>query len=257
MSWQFKKIFSVAFALLFGLGIVLFAWKGGIPVSNKVSFEPTINNDLWKDSLRVVPQASIDPRSPIKNVIGTTTTAYLAHEFVTNYTRAQANKRSTPLNDADVQSIAQIVSEKAYLATAARQYGEQDIVVIPASTSTITVYKKELIGALTVFAQKNKTNEFMFVAQALDSNDASKLAPLADNIANYQALVDSLLAIHVPRTVLAFHLPLLQGYSDMLAGVVDMKETIADPVRGVQGITKYNDGAKLVDTAISMLHPQQ
>lgn len=258
MQLQIKNFTKIIFATLAGGGVVLLSLSGTKIFESRISFENNQpDNNRWLNTLSVLPSSS--PTAPLGTNYaqsGTTTTAFIAHEFITNYTRAQANKGSAPLDDSDVQSLVQTLSEKARATAIVKQYSEKDIITVPAGTSTIAIYKKEIIEALNTFAQKNKTNEFTFVAQALDNNDASKLAPIANNITNYQALVDSLLVIHVPRTALAFHLSLIQGYSNMLAGVVDMKETIVDPARGLQGVTKYNNGATLVGTAISMLRAQ-
>lgn len=260
MSLQLKKITTITLAILFGVMIVFFARSG-----NKVFWSGTATDanqpatDKWRDTLMIVPS-----RTP-NTLLGaeytqsgaTTTTDFIAHEVAANYARAQVNKGSVPLDDNDVQDIIKTISEKARTVDTVKQYSEQDLTVGPASTSTLATYQKEVAESLNSFAQKNKTDELLIVAKALDDNDASKLVLLADNTNNYQTLVGNLLALHVPRTVLVFHLSLLQGYANMLAGIVDMQEILADPVRGMRGIAKYNSGTGLIDTAVAMFHTQK
>lgn len=261
MSLQFKKITTIILATFFGVAIVLFAHSGNkiFWSGNATDADQSANDNKWRDTLVVVPS-----RTPVA-LLGaeytqsgaTTTTDYITNEFVANYARAQVDKGAVPLDDTDVQNIVQTISEKTRAIDTVKQYSEQDLTVVPASTSTLTTYRNEVTDTLNIFAQKIKVDDLVFVAKALDDKDASQLAPLADNIGNYETLVGELLTIPIPRTVLAFHLSLLQGYANMLAGVTDMQEIITDPVRGMRGIAKYNNGAGLIDTAVAMLRTQK
>lgn len=259
MSSQLKKIVTITLAMLFGVAIVFFARSGNKVFWSGTDADQSVADNKWRDTLTVVPS-----RTPVA-LLGaeyaqsgaTTTTDFIASQFIANYARTQVSKGAVPLEDADIQNIVQTLSEKARAVDALKQYGEQDLTVVSTSTSTIATYKKEITEDLAVFAKKNKTGELAIIAQAVDSKNASVLSLLADNIANYQSLVERILAVPVPRTVLAFHLSLLQGYANMLAGIVDMQEIIADPVRGMRGLAKYNNGAKLIDTAITMLRAQK
>lgn len=261
MLQQFKKIITVIFAILFGVAVVYLALSKNSIFGTKVIMDNNVSahDAKWRDSLTVIPQ--LGPSRLLGTEYAqseaTSTTDYIANEVVMNYARTQVNKGSVPLDDADVQNIVQAITEKTRAVDTVKQYGEQDFIVVPSSSSTIAMYQNESTTALSAFAQKNKVNELTFIAQALESNDASKLAPISENIANYQMLVNDLLATHVPRTALVFHTSLVQGYANMLAGISDMQEIIADPVRGMRGIAKYNNGAGLIDTAVAMLHTQK
>lgn len=261
MSLQPKKITTITFAILFGVAIVIFSLSGDRVswLSPTAYSSPATTNSDWRDTLVVVPSRT--PTSLLGTEYtrsgATTTTNFIANEFAANYALAQVNKGAIPLGDTDIQGIIQTLSDKAKSVDTIKQYGEQDLLLVSAATSTIAAYKKEVMDALMVFAQKNKTNELLLVAQAVDERDQAKLGLLSFNITNYQSLVDALLAISVPRTVSAFHLSLVQGHANMLAGIVDMKEIITDPVRGMRGVAKYNNGAKLIDTAIAMLGTQK
>lgn len=261
MPSRLKKNIMIILATLFGVTIIFFA-QG----ENKVFWSKTttttdqpVVGDVWRDTLAVVPQHSsgvlLDTEYTRSGA--TTTTNFIANEVVANYAHTQVSKGAIPLDDTDVQGIVQTISEKTRTVDSIKQYNEQDLVIIPSSTSTRATYQKDITDALNTFAQRNKTSELVSVAQALDNKDASKLAPLADNIANYETLVRTLRALSVPRTALTFHLSLLQGYANILAGIIDMQEILADPVRGMRGIAKYNNGAGLIDAAVATTRAQK
>ncbi len=259
MLQQFKKFIPIFLAVLFGTGIIFFSINGGSIFGEKVSLDTngdmSPQDDSWKGSLKIVPQDSATKLLGSKSggVEATTTTSFLARELLIGYTTAQINKGDTPLSNAETEALAQMLSEKAKAGDPVKQYTEKDFVVVKTSTSTLEIYKKEFTATLNAFAQKNSVDELYVIALAMDNRDPSKLAPLATNITNLQKLVTGLLALKVPGSMLSFHISLVQGYANILSGVVDMQQIIIDPIRGMRGIAKYNNGFGLIDKAIAML----
>lgn len=264
MSWQLKKIVPIFFAVIVGAGIIFVAFNSNTLFGGKVSTEHandiTAQNGAWADSLKIIPQSStekplgVSKSTVAMNEVPTTTTGFIAQELLAGYATAQAGKGSASLSNAEAAAIAQSLSDKAHSVSDVKQYSEKDLLMVTTSTSTIEAYKKDMTAAFNAFTEKTPANELAIVAAAVDNKDASKLAPLAVNVANLQKLVNNLLAVHTPSSMVLFHLSLVQGYATMLSGVIDMQQIIADPLRGMRGIAKYNNGLGLIDKAVAMLN---
>lgn len=263
MSKQLKKIAIIFFALLFGAGIIFFSINGGALFGEKISFEKKdgvyVGDDSWKNSLKVVSPGAAEKvlgagaESVTDLPKATTTTELIARELVVRYAKAQISKGGTPLDSTEMEAITRTLSEKTGSSDDIKEYSENDFVLVTTSTSTIETYKKELTAVLNAFGKKKIENELSIVAAAVYSKDSSKLAPLAGNIANIQKFIKDLLALNVPRSVATFHISMVQGYANILSGVIDMQQAMDDPIRGMRGVAKYNNGLGLIDKAVAML----
>ncbi len=259
MPLQFKKIIPIFLAVLFGAGIIFFSINGGAIFGDKDSFntkdEVPEQNDSWKGSLQIVPQDSATKLfSTKRSEIGaTTTTSLVVHEMLVDYATAQINKGDTSFSPAETEALAKVLSKKVSTDDVVKQYTEKDFVLTTTSTSTLEIYRKEATAVLNAFAQKNNVDEMYLVNLAIYNEDPSKLTQLTKNITDLQKLVSELLALKVPDKVSVFHLFLVQGYANILSGVIDMQQVLDDPVRGTRGIAKYVNGVGLIDSAIATL----
>lgn len=258
MSYFSQKSFPILLAILLGIGIILFAWRTVSFTGAGASFEKgdeteVSADDSWRDALKVIPRDSLTRllganAGSASSTIGvaTTTTDLLGRELLTSYALAQKSLGTTPMTDAQTQAISDILAGKVMTDTDLKQYAGKDIIIIPTSTSTLITYQKELSKALANFSRKNTVNELRAVAEAMDTKDATKLAPLAGTVANLHVLTDTLLAMKAPQTVAGLHLFLIQNYTLVLSGVVDMQSIIDDPVIGLRGIAKYQRGMNML-----------
>src|SRR3989338_3810643 len=102
MVLKYKKFFLLSLATLFGIGIILFAWKGSSLINANISAEVKTTNTLsnesiWKDSLKVIPQDSFSrlfgTSSGNKDVssgeYASTATDLLGRELLTSYALVQ------------------------------------------------------------------------------------------------------------------------------------------------------------------------
>ncbi len=254
MVLKYKKFFLLAFATIFGTGVILFAWKGnaltGANLSSDEGATPKSNltESVWKNSLKVIPQDSFSrlfgASSGNKDVFqgdgATTATDLLGRELLTSYALVQ-NSIGKAMGETETEGIAGALADKV-MTDDTKQYTEKDIVIILSNETASVEYVKEISQALDLFARKNTVKEFIVVAEAMDGNDASKLAPLSLSVTNLQQLLRTLLAIKVPQEATPLHLYLIQSYATTLSGIIDMQQIIADPARGMRGITKYKNG---------------
>ncbi len=247
MLQQFKKT-SIVFALIIGVGIIFFAWKGSVLIGGKASSGNTpLTDDSWKNTLQVVPQnlheklITAETRGEGGNAT-TTATNLLGRDIFASYVIAQSGAPTTEMSDADAEVIAQRLTKGALEDTTIKQYTEKDILIIGLTPATFEKYEKELSQALNTFTQKNTVNELEIVMAAINSKDGAELVQLNTTVTGLQALIRSLLSIKTPQELSGFHLLLIQQYALLLSGVIDMQQIVADPALGMRGVLKYNQG---------------
>jgi len=261
MDRQFKKIFSVALALIVGVGIILFAWKGGAINDNNVAFEPTIIGDTWKDSLLTIPSSKTLGTADGGNIIAATTTAdIIARELVTNYTLVQQNRATTTLSDIDAQSIAQMMVDKIEIPKGII-YSAKDINTSnDNSGAAIANYIKSIDEIMKVFSSSRTTNEVAIFTEALSTKDETKLQGLVSIITGYKNLQKTLLAVPTPSTIAPLHLRLVQSYAKIEAAVTSMQKVLTDPMLGLAAYTQYKkeiDILRALDTEYQKHIPSQ
>lgn len=263
MRFLSKRFLAVSLAVLLGVGIILFAWRT-VSVTNDSGLsgdETGISADeSWREALKVIPAdslthllgASAGSASSTMASVATTTTDLLGRELLTSYGLAQKALGTTPMSDAQARSISDILSGKAMGDPNLKQYTEKDLVIVPASTSTLIAYQKELPKVLADFARKNTVNEVTAVTEAINTNDPTKLLPLKDSVRNLSAFVNTLLVMKTPQSVASLQLFFVQNYSLVLSGIVDMQQVITDPTSGLRGVAKYQKGMNNLKTFIEL-----
>jgi hypothetical protein len=243
MDSKFKKIFSVTLAIILGLGVVFFAWKSILPASNKVSFEPTISGDAWKDSLRAVSLSNpvIRPstlqREQSKEA--TTTSDIIARELITNYFLLQQSRATTTLSDTDAQAFAQMLTEKINIPQVSVYTAKNILLSNDNSKVAIATYVKKISEVMQMFTTTRKTNEIDIFIEVLKTKDTEKLKTFTQIIAEYKKLQKNLLAISTPSTLAPLHLRLIQSYSKIESAIVSMQKILNDPMLGLAAFTQY------------------
>lgn len=250
MSGQLKKIFSIALALIVGVGIVFFAWKSGTP-NNRVSFEPTISGGSWKDSLLAIPGShSLKITAGTENTsrpLATTTTAILAREMLLDYGLVMQSRATTTLNDTDAQALAQMLVERIQLPKGTI-YSAKDLNILnDNSDAALTVYANKIGEITQAFATAHTKNELTIVTDALSSKDASKLQELKTIAGQYAGLQKSLLATPVPSIISSLHLRLAQSYANIETMVIAMQSMLSDPVLGISAFNQYKKEIDALD----------
>lgn len=249
MDRQFKKIFSVAFALIVGVGIIFFALKGVGLSDNKVSFEPTVIGDAWKDSLLTIPPSkTLDEVRKNLTTEATTTADIVARELVTNYTLVQQNRATTTLSDADAQSIAQMLVDKIEVPKGTI-YSAKDINISnDNSSASIANYIKSIDETMKVFSLSRTTNEVVIFTEALSTKDETKLQGLVPIITGYKNLQKNLLAVTTPSTIASLHLRLVQSYANIESAITSMQKILTDPMLGLAAYAQYKKEIDILRT---------
>lgn len=253
MDQQVKKIFSVALSLLVGLGIIFFAWKGGVPTSNKFSLDPAAGGTSWKDSLSVVPQASSTETLGVArgstSVLATTTSDIIAREMLTNYALLARSNATTTLSDAEVQTLAQGLVEKVGIIQG-KQYAAKDLKVsLDNSPAALATYSNEVVRIINILvASRTKGDlEVAFMDPRVDA--AAKRTALEQNAAHYEKLIRGLLNTKTPYGIAPLHLHLIQIYSDIETSVGVLADVYTDPIKGLAALGQYR---KEVDDLVAL-----
>lgn len=249
-----------------GASVIVLAWRQTVP-SQKSLPGDGINNFSaqgdWRDALKVIPGDSLyallgaQSGALSSTTLATTTTDRLGRELLASYALAQKSIGNKPMSDDDTKALSGILVDKAMVDTTIKQYTEKDLKVVPVSSSALTTYQKELSKLLAGFSAKNTLNEVKVVAEAVEKNDTTKLASLTKTVRSLEQLVNSLVAMKTPATVVTFHLALVQNYALIHSGVKDMQQIVDDPVVGMRGIAKYRQGMNALSIIAERLKTAQ
>lgn len=242
MDWQFKKIFSVLFALLVGVGVIFFAWKSGV-----ITYTGnTLGDNSWKDSLSIVPQ--IDPLKTIDASQGdfmvsdaTTTVDIVAQNLLTNYALAQKSDMSTTtLSDANIKAIAQTAAGKINLPRAT-QFATKDINISNDNSSIAIAAYMEKVGNLVKTFTLSQTKNDIEVVFAIPKkgDDRERLVGIEKDFSRYEKLVKGLLSVKTPSVIALPHLHLVQKYANIQASIKPMADIFTDPLKGLAALAEY------------------
>lgn len=263
MKLPSRKLLSLILAILLGAGIIFFAWRtvsfqGSTVAPGGTETDILSDNGSWRDALKVIPQDSLTRllganAGSASSTMATTTTALLGRELLMSYALAQKSIGDTPMTDADAKAISDILAGKVMKDTTIKTYTEKDLTLVTADTSALTTYQKALAAAFDKFSSKNTTNELKIVLEAVQQRDTTKLAPLAGMVKNLQTLLNTLLAMKVPRDVASLHIFFLDNYTLILSGVTDMQRIVDDPVLGIRGVAKYREGMNAITYLMELM----
>ena len=253
MNSNIKKIFSVTLALAAGVGIIFFAWIGDTTQSNKVSFEPTVSGDSWKDSLRFVPVATPSKILSVSQQIveeATTTTGKIAREMLIDYALMVNSSATTTISDAEADVLAQRLTDKVRVAQD-RQYTIKDLnISTDNSTNAFATYSNEVIRIASVLATSRTKNDLEVAFMSPNVDPTAKKIALEQNATQYENFIKSMLATKTPSGISTLHLQIIQIYSVLRASVQALANVYTDPFTGLAALAQYREG---VDALVILL----
>ncbi len=122
----------------------------------------------------------------------------------------------------------------------ARVYTNAELAVVKDSPAALRAYGNALIEVIAAHPQANVQAAYVAVGQAVDTDDASKLAALVTIGKEYAAIAADLAVVPVPQTVSPLHLRIINNFSQIAATCEDMRTIISDPLRGFGGMQAFN-----------------
>lgn len=251
MNKRYKKIFSVLFAILIGVIVILLALQEGrITFTDATSPE---NDNEWKDTLTVIPQVSpLKTTSASREEWGkgtaTTTVDIVSRELLFGYALAQKNMSATTMSEDEALAVAQTVIEKIELPKA-KQYSEKNLIIISDnSPESLAIYSKAIVALTSAFTMaQTRTDLDAVLTPPSSDGDTKRLAGISENIALYDKLIKGLLATRTPSLIAPLHLRLVQKYADIKTNIWPMAEIFTDPLKGLRALSEYqNDVDEIV-----------
>lgn len=247
MNNQYKKIFSVLFAILIGAGIIFFAWRGGsvdetgAPTSEK--------NGDWKDSLSVVPQAYTSKTLGVsKGVIdmnttdATTTTDIIARKLLVEYVASQKSSATSTISDETAQAIANTLAQEVRLPQK-KEYTSRDLNISYDNSREANILYINTVNDLTneQLATPEKETDLTILANAVNTWNATTLNKLQPKVVKYQELIKKLLEVKTPSYVAPIHLHLIQSFETLRTSTIGLQSIVSDPVVGIASLAEYRN----------------
>jgi len=244
---QPKKIVSVTFAIIFGIGIIFVAWRSSVQTSSPILSKTPGGVLGVLPSKYSYATLGFNSGRPGASDLATTSTDFIAEQLVLNYALAQRNTATTTFVNPDSKALAADLAQKALSDPNLKQYTTADLALTSdSSVAGYDVYRKKVAAAFRTLIDENQGKELVVIATAIDAKNEATLAPLASSQAAYEKFLAAILVIPVPPSAIKVHLLLVHSASLMASGIEDIRQMIADPVRGMRGMAKYNYGLSLL-----------
>ncbi|MCR4330501.1 MAG: thrombospondin type 3 repeat-containing protein [Patescibacteria group bacterium] len=115
------------------------------------------------------------------------------------------------------------------------------------STESLRTYGNTMGTIVKKYAGYNLPNELVVVADALETQDESKLKKLDRSIEVHKALIAEFTAVRVPLDAANIHLALINTYIATEQSIEQMNTMFADPLVGMLGINSYTTHTESLD----------
>lgn len=246
-STQFSLlIFSVAIA-----GGLVFVAKettepSTIEIASVATPSYTASTD-WKSSLQAVQAESgvQMPQAPDENTIEALRKAAIS----TNLTESVSRTLLVNLGNAKAQGLGNDIPTQEQIITSAVQqidssgqtvvYTKNDLIVVADSEASQRAYG----NALAIAVSKNQVDSFFDTMVAVDNaasqNNPNELKRLPAIAAGYRSVVELLLDVPVPQTMLPFHVRLVNNFQQIADSYTSIEVILNDPLRGLSALKDY------------------
>lgn len=135
-----------------------------------------------------------------------------------------------------------------------KPYENADFKILETESSAIArAYGNSVGEIISKNLIRNRENELIIVARAVDKGDESELKALDEAIGMYESIIRGLSAIEVPRSAIEIHKKIINLFLLVAQSVKAMKLSISDPVKALGGLSAYPDTVVFLDGAIKEL----
>lgn len=163
-----------------------------------------------------------------------TETDKLSRDLLVGYLSMKKNGSFEENKTQFIQSLSQDVTEISK-EKSGKFYTSADIDVIESNKkSDLDAYKKKFIGIM-MFSNDPSQDIFIF-RDALQNDSNIEISKLDASISLYEYMMENLLSIKVPSSLLQPHLIIVNSFDDMIEGTKKMRNVMIDPVGGLSGI---------------------
>jgi hypothetical protein len=129
-----------------------------------------------------------------------------------------------------------------------KPYEDSDFKIIEMETAAIArAYGNKVGEILSKNTIKDKENELILTARAVNENNQSLLKDLDKTAIAYDNIAKGLKTIEVPRSALEIHKKMANLFMILAEEVRAMKFSISDPIKALGGLSTYPDTLVLLD----------
>ena len=249
-SAQFVLI-VLSFALSAGLvyGADRVTHRSAAPASVSVAPQGGAPSDAsnWEATLYAIQaqNASSSLAGPSKNSVETLLQAAQSPNLTDTVARTLfinlSNAKSQGLGD-DIPTQDQLVASAMAQATAknaATLYTTADLTVVLDSDASLRAYGNAVMQIFADHPEASQHDTFVAIGYAVDNNDETQLQKLPAIQAGYEAVVQALAAVPVPKTLSPLHLSVVNDFARVAQSYADMQLLLSDPLRGLVGLQTY------------------
>ncbi len=177
-----------------------------------------------------------------------TATDKLGEALFSQYTQLESSGLATDPTSID-NAVSNTLANQTIF-TKPKTYTAADISITAANTpDALRIYANDVATVLQSH-DSNEGSEVQLAQEAIQQSDPSILAQIDPVISNYQAIIQALLGISVPPTMIKEHIDLLNSVSMMLSSAQLLRHSDADAVGGIQAIVQ--DKASLQGLVVSI-----
>ncbi len=181
-----------------------------------------------------------------------TSTDRLARDFFARYMELKQIGLSGDKQSQD--EVASQALKSGLVLDSPKKYSLTDIKIIT-DTSPVTIkkYGNEAGAIFQKYILPNSRSEAIIAKEAIEKEDFKILEEIDPIIASYKNMISALIKIDAPKTMNNIHLSIINSLSEILFSAESLRKVETDPVAGLQGVSKYLDGAKNLNTALNNL----
>lgn len=202
----------------------------------KVSFDrtgETLSQRGWESTI----SKNTDSSVASKNITATT-----AEGLLSDYLTTKKDSGGEALSADERAQIAADLAKKATEENTWKPaYVLGEVNLLEDSPEAYRTYANA-VGSLFLTSAKNyPDNEATLMRQAFTSGDPVDFAKLSPNAAAYRILAKDLAKVPAPRSLANIHLRFMNDYTAIAQALMDIQNIPQDGMRGMVGITIYNE----------------
>lgn len=261
-----KKILST---LVVCLGLIVSVWLFqrvshntiGVPKQETLSVvknqDKIETNEDWKKLLTAVdskPASDLLIKKADNYASDNTLTSLLAKEMFSKYLLLSQGGRQ-PTSEEAAAMVDDILSSPIYSSSRGATYYKSNIKILKQNDrDTMLQYNKIIAEGVSTIKKGEDASPLTIFINYTNTEKREELLKLDPVIERYQRLVDFFINTSVPSDLSDMHLEILNEYSNLLANTKDIRSSENDPVRGLVGITKFEENIHKLQYSLAKLN---
>ena len=203
---------------------------------------------LTASSTSFVASKSTEKQEPF---VSPTATYSLGQNFITQYVVLRQSGQNED-TEAVKASMNQVASKSIDAIDGPKVYTIAHVMMGDDDVATRSAYAK-VIG--TIHARYDgREDEADVAALAFENEDVSRLTQLDPLIADYRSMINTLLAVRVPKSLAQYHVNLLNGLSALTYSTEAFRHMDTDPMKGYAAIRTDAIGMQAADNMFYMIN---